>query len=871
VVVSGTGMIGDVVEALHRGAWDYLLKPIEDLSVLRHAVDRALERARLLRKNRAYQKHLEGEVARRTEELERTNEELSQLNLRLRRVVEATRKLSACSRVDQLGSRLLEEFARQMQAAGGSLYLLEEGGLRLVHALDPGHAPEFISYPLREGSILQRTLAEGQPTLLHDVSVAGDITMSGWTGYRDGSLLAFPLSDDEGRIVGLLSLHGKSAPPFVEQDKEIGSILASYSSEALRAARATEALRESEQRYRSLVANLPVGIYRSTVDGDFITANPTMAGMFGYDCEEEFLRVRLSDFHADDAEREGFSRRLLTLGKVVASELRMKKKDGELWWSALTANVVRDDAGRIAFIDGLIEDVSARKRAEADRERLGMAIEQASEVVLITDTEGCITYVNPAFEKVSGYRRGEVLGINPRVLKSGEHDEAFYRELWETISSGRTWTGRLVNQKKDGSRYTEEATISPIRSPLGEIVSYVAVKRDITAELSLEAQLHQARKMESIGRLAGSVAHDFNNLLFPILGYAQMLLPEFSPDDPRRDQLMQIQAAAKRARDLNRQLLAFSRKQVLKMVSVNLGQVISGFEKMLRPATREDVELDFRLAPGLGNIRADISQLEQILMNLVVNAQDAMPHGGRLVIEATEVQLDETFADEHPGFRPGPHVLLTVSDTGCGMDREVREQVFEPFFTTKKPGKGTGLGLATVHGIVKQHGGSIRVDSEPGRGTTFKVYFPRVTEAVEGTPLPEARPETGRSSETVLVVEDDEAARRLVCAILRKHGFTVIDAGNAEESLRLVERHQGPVHLLLTDVVMPQMSGRELYRRLVASLPHLRVLYMSGYTEDVIAHHGVLEDGVDLVQKPVSVEVLAGKVREVLDRSDAGG
>ncbi|MCP4656393.1 MAG: response regulator [bacterium] len=370
--------------------------------------------------------------------------------------------------------------------------------------------------------------------------------------------------------------------------------------------------------------------------------------------------------------------------------------------------------------------------------------------------------------------------------------------------------------------------------------------------------------MESIGRLAGSVAHDFNNLLFPILGYAEMLLLEIPADDRRHVKVAEIRKAAERARELTRQLLAFSRKQVLEMKTVNLCRVVSEFERILRRTIREDVELRTCLA-SRGNIKADASQIEQVLMNLAVNAQDAMPNGGKLMIETADVILDETYTKNHPDARPGPHVMLAVSDTGVGMDGEILKMVFEPFFTTKT-GKGTGLGLSTVHGIIKQHDGSMSVDSKSDHGTTFKINFPRVDAAVESASPPAPRTRVPCGDETVLVVEDDEAVRRLVCTILEKHGYRTLAAGDPDECLGRMEQHEGPVQMLLTDVVLPQKNGRELYLQLKRFLPRLKVLYLSGYAGEVISHHGVLEESVDFISKPVSVQDLIGKVREVLDR-----
>jgi signal transduction histidine kinase/ActR/RegA family two-component response regulator len=379
-----------------------------------------------------------------------------------------------------------------------------------------------------------------------------------------------------------------------------------------------------------------------------------------------------------------------------------------------------------------------------------------------------------------------------------------------------------------------------------------------------QGQLEQAQKMDAIGRLAGGVAHDFNNLLTVILGRTDILLHPLKPDDPMRRGIELIQRTAGRAADLTRQLLAFSRKQVLDAVVLDLGAVTTDMKDMLGRLIGEDIALLTAPTPGLGRVKADRGQIEQVIMNLAVNARDSMPQGGRLILETANVDLDDEYVRRHVGARPGPHVMLAVSDTGAGIPREIQGHIFEPFFTTKEQGKGTGLGLATVYGIVKQSGGYIEVDSEPGRGTTFRIYLPRVDAASPADRPPRPAPVAG-GTETILLVEDEEGVRELARDILRASGYTVLEARNGAEALLLCERHQGPLHLLLTDVVMPRMSGRELAERLAPLRPDLRVLYMSGYTDDAVIRHGVLGAGTAFLQKPFTPAGLVQSVRDTLD------
>jgi PAS domain S-box-containing protein len=523
----------------------------------------------------------------------------------------------------------------------------------------------------------------------------------------------------------------------------------------------------------------------------------------------------------------------------------------------------RDAQGAIIGLVGVARDITDLKQADETIRRLSTAVDQSPAAVIITDPSGRIVYVNRKFTEISGYSSEEVVGQNPRLLKSGKTSADQYRQLWSTIQSGATWRGEYQNRRKNGDLYWASTTIAPVKDERGTITNFVAIQEDVTDTRSLEAQLRQAQKMEAVGRLAGGVAHDFNNLLTVITSYSQLLLEDMAAADPRRADLQEIQRAAIGAAGLTRQLLAFSRQQVLEPRVLNLNDVLSAAGKMLQRLIGEDVALQLTLAPDLGNVKADPGQIEQVIMNLAVNARDAMPDGGKMTIETSNIDLDASYAAQHAVVAPGSYILVAVTDTGSGMDEPTKARLFEPFFTTKEIGRGTGLGLATVYGIVKQSNGYIWVYSELGHGTSFKVYLPRVSEAAAAAA--ETRPLLlNGGTETILLAEDASGVRAVAQEILKRLGYTVLVAHDGHSALQLARARTEPIHLLITDVIMPEMSGRQLADRLKEQRPGLKVLFVSGYTDDAIVRHGMLEPGIAFLQKPFTPQTLARKVREVL-------
>jgi two-component system cell cycle sensor histidine kinase/response regulator CckA len=638
---------------------------------------------------------------------------------------------------------------------------------------------------------------------------------------------------------------------------------------------AEEALRTAERKYRSLVEQLPLVTYIDALDSGSpnIYTSPQIEPLLGYSTEEWSGDPELfvKTLHPDDRERV-LAEHAWThaTGDPLKSEYRLIARNGKVVWLQDEAVVVRDEEGNPLFLQGYLLDITERKATEqalAERENLLQAIvETDPECVKLIAPDGTLLEMNPAgLEMIEADSLDQVAGRDLSELVAPA-DRAAFKELTRIALAGGS--GRLefdlVGLK--GTRRRLETHAVPLRTTGGEVRAALSVTRDVTQHRRLEEQLVQSQKMEAVGRLAGGIAHDFNNLLTGILGYSDILRDGLADDDPLRADADEVKKAADRAASLTRQLLAFSRRQVLRPRVIDLNTIVDEMERMLRPLIGEDVELVTACSAEVGRVEADPGQIEQVIANLVVNARDAMPNGGRLVIATADSDVDEEHARAHVAeMTPGPYVLLSVTDSGVGIEPEALGHLFEPFFTTKDVGKGTGLGLATVYGIVKQSGGYIWVYSEPGRGTSFQIYLPRVERVVEALAEAGAPPvETG--NETVLVVEDERLVRNLISEELSRRGYEVLAAANGVDALHLARGHDGRIDVVVSDVVMPEMGGPELTRELIALLPGIRVVYMSGYSELAVT------DDIGpwpLLQKPFNARLLAGKIREVLDVAPA--
>jgi two-component system cell cycle sensor histidine kinase/response regulator CckA len=632
--------------------------------------------------------------------------------------------------------------------------------------------------------------------------------------------------------------------------------------------RAMDELRATELRYRRIVETTTEGVW--TIDHEFRTTfmNQRMCEMLGYSLHETLGRTV---FEFMPEEERPVALEVLQRGIKESVDFRYMHRDGSDLWVSIESNPLFDEQGNLEGVLGMFTDVTERRGAQEARNRLAAIVQSSDDAIISKDLAGTVVSWNRGAEKLFGYTAQEVLGRHIAMLVPDDlHEES--RRAMERTRAGESIDGfETVRLRKDGTTVPVFLTLSPIHDVTGRVTGIASIARDLSEQKRAEAklrraeeQLYQAQKMDAIGSLAGGVAHDFNNLLSVVVGHASLVRDALPPDAAERPSIEEILRAADRAVVLTQQLLAFSRRQVLLPVALDLNEIVVDFERMFRRVAGEDIEIEVHTQTPLGRVLAERTQLEQVIMNLAVNARDAMPGGGTITIETANRTIDELYAAQHVNVKPGPYVVLKVSDTGHGIEKSVFDRIFEPFFTTKERGKGTGLGLSTVFGIVRQSGGHVTVESTPGQGSTFTLLFPESDRPLEqATPAPEVVVHTG--DETILLVEDDEHVRALTRSVLRRSGYEVLEAQNAGEAVIISEQHEGKIHLVLSDVVMPRVSGRILAQRLSTARPDMKVMFMSGYADDPVKLQGVLEAGAAFLAKPVTPAELRVKVREVLD------
>jgi PAS domain S-box-containing protein len=659
-----------------------------------------------------------------------------------------------------------------------------------------------------------------------------------------------PYSDNDGKVIGII---------VMSQDVTERRL-------------AENVLRESEERFSSAFEFAPIGIALVALDGRWLKVNHAICALVGYSEAELLARTFQEITHPDDLIADMECVRRLLAGEIrsYVMEKRYIHARGHLVSILLDVSLVRDSHGQPLYFIAQIQDITERKRVEESLRLLNSAVEQSRESILITEAKldlpgPKIIFVNPAFTQMTGYTATEAIGKTPRMLQGLRTDKTVLSRLRKNLENGESFAGEAVNYRKDGSEFDMEWQVAPLRNAVGIITHYVAIQHDITGRKQLEAKLFQSQKLETVGKLAGGIAHEFNSILTAIIGRSELLLGELPAGSPLAKNATEITKAASRAVILTRQLLAYGRKQFLQPESLDLNRVIAGMTGIFHNLMGADVDVQIVPAADLHAVRADAGQIEQVIVNIAMNARDAMPDGGKLTLETANVSFNKDSQDSIPELKPGDYVMLAITDTGAGMSDAVKARLFEPFFTTKGVGQGTGLGLSTCYGIVKQSDGHISVHSESGRGSTFKIYLPQVGSQAE---IPAQRldsPDLPRGMETILLVEDDPAMREMAAALLRRLGYTVFAAANGIEALGLKNKPgTGHIDLLFTDVVMPHMNGRESDGRASVLFPGTKILFATAYAEEAIVHQGVA-----ILQKPFTPSALAHKLRQVLDAPDA--
>lgn len=706
-----------------------------------------------------------------------------------------------------------------------------------------------------EDLLTPESLAKVHETLAYQLSLEGDKTAE-----PDRSvLLELEEYHKDGSIVPV-----ELSASFLRDDKMNPVSILTVIRNITKRKKAQQELIESEQKFRSLADSIPDNIIRHNANMDIIYFNKNMEQATEFDfnaANDEPLSQKIQTVipkgYVEVLEK------VIQYGKEEELEVEIKTPDGETRIHNIRFVAERDRNGKIIGAIAVGRDITEIKKVQESLRKLFHAVEQSPVSIIITNTNADIEYVNPRFTTVTGYSSKEVLGRNPRFLKSGEMSEEFYENLWDSISNGKIWHGEFHNRRKDGTLYYESASISPVFDDTGTITHYIAMKEDITERKILEQQLRQAQKMEAIGQLAGGVAHDFNNMLGVILGYSELGLKKVDPSQDIHSDLMEIFKAANRSADLTRQLLTFARKQTVMLKVVNLNEMINGMLKMLRRLLTEQITLHWKPGSDLLDIKMDPGQVDQILANLCVNARDAINGVGEITIMTENQTFDEAYCALNPDLTPGEYILLSVKDNGMGMDEATRERIFEPFFTTKETGKGTGLGLATIYGIVKQNGCHIDVQSKLGEGTTFTLYLPAYTETDRAIIADkDSTKYHNLGNKTILLVEDEPSILRLTHEMLEVQGYQVLAVNSPLKALQIAREH-AEIDILITDVIMPEFDGRTLARRLAELFPNLKCLFMSGYSGDFINQDESASGEIHFIQKPFKMRDLARALSEL--------
>jgi PAS domain S-box-containing protein len=859
VMMTGHAALDTAIHALQQGAYNYLRKPIDGLDLL-STLERCFEKI-LLQEDK-----MVAESA-----LSQRNQELEALTVRLRNMVESTRRLTASKRLDGLMPVVLDEIIAVIGARLGAFHLFQDGGAMAAWYSDDRGRTHNWELVYGAGPLVERLTQTRQPVVVVSTSNLACPISTLWRTLPASSLLFLPFFGETAQLSGIVCLERDDSSPFTPQDRELGALLTSVCSEILRSVQASEALARSEERYRLLADNIADIIWTLDTGEQLTYVSPSVEALRGYTVHEA-MSQRLDEQMSSEsvrAVRALLSEAVAFPGRFSGEhtrnlELDFLHRNGSLMVTETGFIVLRDDSGVTSGLLAVSRDISERKRSEEARSRLAAAVEHAAESIMITAPDGTIQYVNPAFETLTGYGRSEALGLTPRMLRSGRMDDAFYKHLWATLNDGRVWQGRFINMTKAGHLVEQEATISPILDDRNNIINFVSVARDVTHEVELEAQLRQAQKMEAIGTLAGGIAHDFNNMLSPILGYAELALSEVEQGSELWYSLNEIFNAGKRASGLVKQILAFSRRSEQERKLVQLDGIVKECMQLLRGSlpTTITIRLDLQDCPP---VIADPTQMHQVVMNLGTNAYHAMREEGGVLsvrLQLAEVTLDSPLllAD----LPQGNYVQLSISDTGLGMSEETMERIFEPYFTTKKVGEGTGLGLATVHGIVKGHKGHILVNSRPAHGTEFNIFIPIATPGDVQNRDAAPRNRAWHGTERVLLVDDEPAIVAMLTRGLQSMGYQVEGHTDSMKALSVFTTNPDSFDILISDQTMPRLTGLELARHVLQLRPDFPIILATGFS-DTVNEHSAREAGVrQFLLKPASPRTIAEHIRRIL-------
>ena len=810
-----------------------------------------------------------------------------QLTLRYERLLKELSLLSQLNDI-QLIELNTEQLCHQLAEAMASELDVENCSLMLLHCEGDSLELRAASSPLDEGSkaflpgawtgkrfqigegIVGRAAKHRQSIHIEDVRQDASFVPLQNSTVEVASLLCIPLLC-EGELLGVVNFSHYQPGFFDIELRGMLEIIANSIARILAKHKLYRKLLESETRYRLVADHAGDGIVVFDSRGKVLSINPAAERMTGVPADRFISGEIQWEAGICDEDREPFVRNLEKALRSTNAEMvsyQYVDTQKQVHYLEQISSPMRDESGHCVGVVAVVRDITARKQAEMELSRLAMAVEHAAESILITDSEGTLLYVNPAFEQMTGYTREEVIGNNPRLLKSGKHERPFYQELWDTLQQGKSWAGHIINKKKDGTLYEEDGTISPVKDASGRITNFVAVKRDVTREVQIESRLRQGQKLEAIGTLAGGIAHDFNNLLTIIIGFGEILKGGNLQTEQVQTNLDYLLEAATRAKDLIHRILTFSQEVDVELKPISIHAIVKESLKLLRATIPSTIEIVQNLDPLSGTVLADPTQIQQVVINLCTNAYQAMEQtGGTLKVDVSCVEVDHHLAAMHPRLRRHPlYVRILVSDSGHGMDRATLERVFDPFFTTKEKGKGTGLGLAMVHGIVAGLNGEITVTSEPDKGTTFHVYLPRMD-------APEIAPEESREDapsgkgETVLLVDDEKAVLEVGEQMLERLGYKVVAVSNSLEALDLFRSQFDRFDIVLTDHTMPKLTGCQLASEMASICPNLPIVIMTGLGQ-TLTPQWVQQSGVhSIVGKPFSLEELAKVIREALDQT----